>query len=133
METGKRCESSFNPVNSQGLSSEERYFKSKNALNSNFSRMKIEKKDQPHTMEGSIKESRVQDEIVEASAPSRHEFLPCNQVDFAKLSGKTFLLTEEAMILTIGPPILLPTDTTTTMLLLQQTTIIPTLEDIVTL
>ena len=39
LETGKRCESSFNPVNSQGLSSEERYLKSKNALNSNFSRM----------------------------------------------------------------------------------------------
>ena len=35
-------------------------------------------------MEGSFKESRVQDQIVEAPAPSRHEFLPRDRVDFAE-------------------------------------------------
>ena len=43
----KKCEISLTPMNSQKLSSEELYLKSKNALNSNLSRMKFEKNDQP--------------------------------------------------------------------------------------
>ena len=69
--------------------------------------MKLEKKDRPHIKKGSVEEPRVQENIVKALAHSKHEFLSCKWVDFVNLLGKRSLLTEEAMILAIGPPIML--------------------------